>query len=447
MATKKFSAFTSAVATTAGDVLVGLHAGINTQFTGLTTPFSPTYGGTGINNGSSTITIGGSFSMIGAFTFAGTLTGNTAVTFPTSGTLATTGQIPSFPVSLANGGTNNGLIANAGGIVWSDSTKLNILAGTATAGLPLLSGASVTPSWSAFALSLGGALTTAGALTTVGAFGVTFNFTGTTNVTFPTSGTLATTSGLPTLPLSLAQGGTGASLTASNGGIFYSNATTGAILAGTATANQVLMSGANSAPAWSTATYPSTTTASQLLYSSSTNVIAGLATANSAVLVTTSAGVPVFSSTMTNGQLIIGSTGATPTASTLTAGNGISIGNSAAGITIASTGSGMSWTTISGTTQAAAVDSGYIVGNAGQTTITLPATAAIGSSVSVRGLGAGGWILAANSGQTIKFITATTSSGGSFSSAEQYDSINVTCIVANTTWSVSAAATTGLTIA
>lgn len=50
-----------------------------------------TYGGTGINNGSSTFTMGGSVTFSGAFTFTGTLTGTTSVTFPTSGTLATLG--------------------------------------------------------------------------------------------------------------------------------------------------------------------------------------------------------------------------------------------------------------------------------------------------------------------------------------------------------------------
>lgn len=53
-------------------------------------------------------------------------------------------------------------------------------------------------------------------------------------------------------PLTLAQGGTGAALTASNGGIFYSNASTAAILAGTATAGLALLSGANTTPSWST---------------------------------------------------------------------------------------------------------------------------------------------------------------------------------------------------
>lgn len=47
-------------------------------------------GGTGVNNGSRTITIGGNLTLAGAYTFTGTLGANTAVTFPASGTLATT---------------------------------------------------------------------------------------------------------------------------------------------------------------------------------------------------------------------------------------------------------------------------------------------------------------------------------------------------------------------
>ena len=87
------------------------------------------------------------------------------------------------------------------------------------------------------------------------------------------------------LPTSLALGGTNAALTASNGGIFYSTASAGAILSGTATAQQIVLSGSSSAPSWSTATYPSTTTANQLLYSSSNNVVGGLSTTGSACLV------------------------------------------------------------------------------------------------------------------------------------------------------------------
>jgi hypothetical protein len=148
------------------------------------------------------------------------------------------------------------------------------------------------------------------------------------------------------LPTSLAHGGTNANLTASNGGILYSTASAGAILAGTSTARQSLLSGSSTTPDWSSATYPSTTTSNQLLYSSSNNVIGGITTANSARLVTNSSGVPSWSSSMTNGQVIIGSTSGTPTPATLTAGTNVSITNGAGSITINSTaglGSNLVW--------------------------------------------------------------------------------------------------------
>ena len=50
---------------------------------------SPTYGGTGVNNGSRTITLGGNLTTSGAFATTLTVTGATSVTLPTSGTLAT----------------------------------------------------------------------------------------------------------------------------------------------------------------------------------------------------------------------------------------------------------------------------------------------------------------------------------------------------------------------
>ncbi len=79
-----------------------------------------------------------------------------------------------------------------------------------------------------------------------------------------------------TAPLTLANGGSSANLTASNGGIVYSTSSAMAILAGTATANQIVMSGANTAPSWSTATYPTTVTANNILYGSSSNVVGQL---------------------------------------------------------------------------------------------------------------------------------------------------------------------------
>lgn len=77
-----------------------------------------------------------------------------------------------------------------------------------------------------------------------------------------------------TFPITLANGGTSASLVASNGGVFYSTATEGAILSGTATAGQIIRSGASSAPSWSTATYPDTAgTSGNILTSDGTNFV------------------------------------------------------------------------------------------------------------------------------------------------------------------------------
>lgn len=73
----------------------------------------PAYGGTGINNGSSTITLGGSlatggaFTMSGAYGFIGTLTGATSVTFPTSGTLFSTADATLNALNLFN---SNGIL-------------------------------------------------------------------------------------------------------------------------------------------------------------------------------------------------------------------------------------------------------------------------------------------------------------------------------------------------
>lgn len=100
-------------------------------------------GGTGINNGSSTITIGGNITFSGAHTFGATLTGNTSVTFPTSGTLVTTSNtVASFSagttgftpntattgaitlagtLNVSNGGTGSTSFTS-GSIPYSDGT-------------------------------------------------------------------------------------------------------------------------------------------------------------------------------------------------------------------------------------------------------------------------------------------------------------------------------------
>jgi len=112
--------------------------------------------------------------------------------------------------------------------------------------------------------------TAAGALTKVDDTNVTLTLGGAPTTALLTAASL--TLGW-TGQLSLARGGTAANLTASNGGLVYSTAGALAILSGTATANQIPLSGANAAPSWSTATYPGTAAQGTVLNASGSNVI------------------------------------------------------------------------------------------------------------------------------------------------------------------------------
>ena len=252
------------------------------------------------------------------------------------------------------------------------------------------------------------------------------------------------------------------------------------------TANQVLMSGgAGANPAWSTATYPATAATGDVLYGSAANTITALAFDNTAtrylantgggatipawdqinltngvtgilpvanggtgvanptdhsLLVGSGAGAMTELGAATNGQIPIGSTGADPVLATITQGANITVTNGAGSITIASTASGgISWSEVTGTSQAAAVDSGYICNNAALVTVTLPDTAAVGSIVAVTGKGAGGWRIAQNAGETIYWDESnatTTGVGGRLDSTDDYDSVRLICITADTDWGV-----------
>lgn len=123
---------------------------------------------------------------------------------------------------------------------------------------------------------------------------------------------------------------------------------------------------------------------------------------------------------------------------TITAGTGISVTPGANTITIAATSSALTWSEVTGTSQSMAVGNGYILNNAGLVTATLPAVAALGTVVRVAGKGAGGWRIAQNSGQTIFFgsSTTTTGTGGSLSSMNRRDCVELLCVTANNDWDV-----------
>ncbi len=103
----------------------------------------------------------------------------------------------------------------------------------------------------------------------------------------------------------------------------------------------------------------------------------------------------------------------------------------------------ISWANIVGTSQTAVINTGYVVGNASQTTVTLPVTAPLGSIVEIAGKGAGGWILAPGAGQDISLgsVNATVS----VTSSNANDCIRLVCTVANTSWNMLSAVTAGFT--
>lgn len=231
------------------------------------------------------------------------------------------GQVPNFSSFLPDGvQTNITMLGTITTGIWNGTILDPAYGGT---------GFNNTP----FTINIGGDLATSGSLQTVGAHPTTFTMTNTTNVIFPTSGTLATTSQLPTAAaltvandtnvtltlsgtpstallqaaevtagwtgeLSLARGGSNNSITASAGGIVWSDASKLNVLAGTSTAGQIILSGNAATPTWSTTTYPSTNAINTLLYASAANTMAALATQDNSIVATSNTGVPSLTTTL-----------------------------------------------------------------------------------------------------------------------------------------------------
>ena len=95
---------------------------------------------------------------------------------------------------------------------------------------------------------------------------------------------------------------------------------------GAGTTGQVLQTNTGADPTWSTATYPSTTTINDILYSSSNNVVGQITAGNNGVLISSTTGVPSWLADGTTGQILTATTGSPPSwASPATSGTVTSV--------------------------------------------------------------------------------------------------------------------------
>lgn len=145
----------------------------------------------------------------------------------------------------------------------------------------------------------------------------------------------------------------------------------------------------------------------------------------------TTAYAPVLAGTTATGALQVASTGLSTAGFVLT-----SNGSSAAPSFQAATTGALTWSTVTTSTSMSTLH-GYVANGGSLITFTLPATAAVGETMQILGLGAGGWTIVENSGQSMNFSPSTTAvTTGSLSSTNRYDSVTLICSVANTAWNV-----------
>ena len=136
----------------------------------------------------------------------------------------------------------------------------------------------------------------------------------------------------------------------------------------------------------------------------------------------------------TNGQLPIGSTGADPVLATITAGTGISVANGAGTITISASGSGFTWTDVTGGSATLAAENGYIADSGSLTTFTMPTNNSFGDTIKIVGKGSGGWKIVYSLLQNIIMgSSASTLTTGNIASTNANDCVELVCTTASIT--------------
>lgn len=359
------------------------------------------------NPGTSTLTI----SAIGTGILE-TLTGNSGGAIsPTAGNINTvgTGSITiagagSTLTSQLTGLTNHNVLVGAG------TATITKVAPSATSGVPLISqGAASDPafgtavvagggtgdtSFTAFAPICGGTTTT-GALQSASTGQATSGFvlTSTGSSSLPTFQAVSASGAITTIT-----GNSGGAESPTAGGNFNIVGTGSITVAGSANTETVQLTGL---------------TNHSLLVGAGTATITNLGVA-------------------TNGQLPIGSAGADPVLATLTAGTGISITNGAGSITIAATGSEMTWTD-EGTSFNAVAGNGYFI--TATATATLPASPSQGNVIAFAVDAAATTLtITANTGQVIRIGAAVSAAAGTAANNARGDSVTLVYRSSDTAW-------------
>lgn len=129
----------------------------------------------------------------------------------------------------------------------------------------------------------------------------------------------------------------------------------------------------------------------------------------------------------------------------LVAGSGVTITPSANQISISASG-GMTWSTITAD-QTAVVNNGYVTNKNTLLSLTLPAVCDVGDQVAINGENAGLWSGIANTGQTIIYNNSSSTTAGSLTATQQYDTVIFQCLVTNTVWIVTSTISTNLVLA
>lgn len=436
MADIKWSAFPSIGSLATGDILVGLRAGANVRFSALTIPWTVPNGGTGLTTATAYGLLAGGTTATGAFQSLSTGTSGQMLQSGGAGALPswTTAAFPSVAGAAGTILRSNGTDWVASTSTFADTyTSQNILYASSSntvAGFSLSSNSALIANGAGNIASLGYSTTaTASNLVERDSNANTFANNDILNqTTTAAGGTITLTAASSKTQIISGAGATTVVLPAANtlalGWTYYINNNTASTV---------------------TVKYnDTTTTLTQILAGMYVQIYCnGIGSANGSWDYHW-----LIPANMANGQVVIGSTTSGPKAANLTAGSGVSITNAANSITIAASGAGFTYNSVSGTTQAAAAANAYILNNAAATTVTLPASGSstIGDTIKIKGRSGTSFIIQANTSQIITYGATQSTAAGTATSAAGTDSIQLVYVASNE-WSIDWALSSGFVLA